>query len=128
MMGSELEQLLKDEAEHELPQSWREVFTQIVAQFVRDDFQLADLPRNLCALVDADLAADMKANVQAYGDSLAPLDESVWDRSVYRWMDGYWQVLVDLSTCSEAVSDLALHCRIEDSNPPRLSVNSIHVP
>ncbi|WP_425504520.1 DUF7668 domain-containing protein [Qipengyuania soli] len=65
----------------------------------------------------------------AYGDELAPLDDATWKRSIYRWMDGYWLVLVDLTTRSEAVSDLALHARLQGANDDfTISVEAVYIP
>jgi len=66
--------------------------------------------------------------VSAYGDRLAPLHASTWDHAVYRWMGGYWQFLVDLTTDSEEVSDLTLHVTLRDAEPPTLEIGSVHVP
>ncbi len=48
-------------------------------------------------------------NRNAYGAPLASWNTATWERSVYRWMDGYWLFLVDLATVDEGVSDLTLH-------------------
>lgn len=78
--------------------------------------------------VDQETADLIAANVIAYGDRLAPLDEATWDHSIYRWMGGYWQALVDLSTVSEPVSDLTLHAKVYDADCSRLKIDSVHVP
>lgn len=43
-------------------------------------------------------------------------------------MDGYWQVLVDLTTAAEPVSDLTLHAKLYEGNGSRLEIDSVHVP
>jgi hypothetical protein len=43
-------------------------------------------------------------------------------------MDGYWQVLVDLTTKGELASDLTLHVRLYEADSPRVVVASVHVP
>jgi hypothetical protein len=43
-------------------------------------------------------------------------------------MDGYWQFLVDLTTAGEKASDLTLHAKLNDGAPPRLEIQSVHVP
>ncbi|WP_425454941.1 DUF7668 domain-containing protein [Hephaestia caeni] len=50
------------------------------------------------------------------------------ERSVYRWLDGYWLFLVDLTTKDEEVSDLTLHAKLADASDARLEVQSVHVP
>lgn len=42
-------------------------------------------------------------------------------------MDGYWQLLVDLSTTREQVSDLTLHAKLYDTEPLTLEIESVHV-
>jgi len=43
-------------------------------------------------------------------------------------MNGYWQLLVDLTTQREQVSDLTLHAKLHDTEPPTLEIESVHVP
>ena len=78
--------------------------------------------------MDAATAERIAENVAAYGEPLASLNDSTWERAVYRWMDGYWQVLVDLSTQAERVSDLTLHAKLHEGQGPRLEICSVHVP
>jgi len=59
-------------------------------------------------------------------DSLAPLSEQTWERSVYRWMDRYWQVAVDLTTTVEPVSDLTLHAKLHEGG--EVEVYGVYVP
>ena len=51
-----------------------------------------------------------------------------WAQRVAVDLNGDWQVLVDLSTHGEPVSDLTLHAKIFEGNDPRLEVYSVHVP
>jgi len=103
---------LMDDAEHLVPELWRAKFAEIAAALAAGDFQLCMSRVEGVEPVDQETADRIAANVAAYGDRLAPLDEATWDRSIYRWMGGYWQVLVDLSTISEPVSDLTLHAKV----------------
>jgi hypothetical protein len=43
-------------------------------------------------------------------------------------MDGYWQMLVDLSTVGEAVSDLALQAKLNEDGGSRLEIECVYVP
>ncbi len=74
------------------------------------------------------MAEFIAEQIAAYGDDLVPLSEAVWQRSIYRWMDGYWEFLIDLSTTRETVSDLALHAKLFDDQYGRIQVWSVHVP
>ena len=120
--------LHKDDAEHPVPEPLRETFRQIADAFVAGDFQLRDHPVAGVRPVDPATAAWMADNIAAYGDTIAPLNEETWERSIYRWTDGYWQMLVDLTTEREPVSDLTLHAKLRDADRPRLEIESVHVP
>jgi hypothetical protein len=120
--------LMKDDGEHPVPEQWRSTFGQVVDAFVAGDFQLSGHPIAGVVPIDPDKAQSIADNILAYGDPLAPLNEETWDRSAYRWMDGYWQVLVDLTTAGEPVSDLALHAKIYEAGESRFEITSVHVP
>jgi hypothetical protein len=120
--------LEKDDAEHQVPKPWRSTFRQIVEAFVAGDFQLRDRRIDDVAPVDAGTAMHIADNISSYGEALAPLDDAVWERSIYRWMDGYWLMLVDPTTAGEAVSDLALHAELHENASLRLRINSVHIP
>ncbi|NYT41840.1 hypothetical protein HZY97_13800 [Sphingomonas sp. R-74633] len=119
--------LARDDDEHPIPPEIHPIFRQIVDAFLAGDWQLDSPGIPGVQPVDAETADWMAANVRDYGSALAPLDAATWQRSVYHWMDGYWDFLVDLSMVDEAVSDLALQARYrEDSG--MFEVRSIYVP
>ena len=121
--------LMKDDAEHPVPEPLRTTFRQIADAFVAGDFQLREHPITGVRPIDPDTAEWIADSVAAYGDTLAPLNEETWKRSIYRWMEGYWEMLVDLTTTSEPVSDLALHAKLyETGNGCVLSVEAVYVP
>lgn len=117
-----------DEGEHSVPELWRPKFKEIAAALAAGDFQLCEARVEGVEPVTRDTADLIAANVKAYGDCLTSLDEATWDRSVYMWMGGYWQVLVDLSTMNEPVSDLTLHAKVYQADCSRLRIDSVHVP
>ena len=118
----------KDNLEHPVPEPWRSTFRQIADAFVAGDFQLRHHTVDGVAPVDPATAERIAENVTVYGEPLAALNDATWERSVYRWMDGYWHLLVDLTTRVEPVSDLTLHARLCDVDGPRLEIDSVHVP
>ncbi len=121
--------LKKDDAEHAVPEALRPTFRQIADALAAGDFQLRTHPIAGVRPVDADTAERIADNISAYGEALAPLNEQTWDRSIYRWMDGYWQILVDLTTSSEPVSDLTLHAKLyEMGDDYALAVDAVYVP
>lgn len=40
---------------------------------------------------------------------------------------GHWQILVDLTTEAQQVSDLTFHAKLYDTEPLTLEVQSVHV-
>lgn len=71
----------------------------------------------------------MARNVDAYGARLASLPEEAWNTSVCQWMVGYWDVLVDLFTIDEGLSDLVLAVRVyEDGVGYSFKIQSVYVP
>ncbi len=120
--------LLRDDDEHEVPLDWRAPFEQIVEAFLQGNFQLSDHPVTRVKSIAPELAEGIVKNLNAYGAPLAPLSNATWERSVYRWMDGYWLFLVDLTTVDEEVSDLTIHAKLPDTPEARLQIESIHVP
>lgn len=118
----------RDDEEHPVPEAFRGVFRQIADAFVRGDLLLRDPPVEGVAEVDPAVAKSIARNILAYGDRLAPLNDATWERSCYRWMDDHWEMLVDLSTAGQAVSDLCLHARVHDTPHLSVEVQSVHVP
>lgn len=118
--------LQKDDAEHPVPERLRSTFRQITDAFVAGDFQLRDHRIDGVKPIDPGTAKWIADNVSAYGETLAPLNEETWNRSVYRWMEGYWQMLVDLTTDSEPVSDLTLHAKLFETG--ELAIEGVYVP
>lgn len=119
--------LAKDDAEHSVPEPWRSKFRRVADAFAAGDFELNDNAIEGVAPVDQALAEFFRESAQSYGDDLAPLNDATWERSIYRWTDGYWLFLVDLTTEQEPVSDLALHAKL-DERTGQLHLESVHVP
>jgi len=124
-----MEALKRDDQEHSVPESLRSLFGSIADAFMRGDYSLRDHRIEGVGPIEPATATAIAENVSAYGDSIAPLDASTWERSCYRWMDGHWQVLVDLTTVREPVSDLTLHADLREvSGPLLIEIRSVHVP
>lgn len=120
--------LAQDDDEHPVPEELRSRFQELVTALVAGDFQLSKHSLSGVAPIEAATARFIQEQISAYGATLAPLSDAVWGRSAYRWMDGHWEFLVDLSTDSEAVSDLALHAKLFGGPAGRIEVWSVHVP
>lgn len=120
--------LAQDDKEHQVPLELRPRFRQVVAAFVAGDFRFERHAIDAVTSIDASTAQFIEEQIAAYGGGLALLSDEVWQRSAYRWMDGYWEFLIDLSTNAEAVSDLALHAKLFGGPSGRIEVWSVHVP
>ena len=120
--------LAQDDEEHPVPEALRPRFRTLVLALVAGDFELSRHELAGISPVDPNTARFIAGQVAAYGDDLAPLRDEVWKRSAYRWIDGHWEFLIDLSTTQEAVSDLALHAKLFDDQDGRIEVWSVHVP
>lgn len=127
-LGKLRSMLQRDDDEHALPSDWRAPFEHIVSAFLAKDFHLFDHPTDRVEPIRPSTAKSIADNITAYGAPLAELNAATWERSIYRWMGGYWQFLVDLITDEEEVSDLTLHARLDDAPTARLKVQSVHVP
>lgn len=120
--------LAQDDKEHPVPEELRPRFRELVAAFVAGDYQLSRHVLDGIAPIDDDTGQFIARQIAAYGGILAPLCDEVWQRSVYLWMDGYWEFLIDLTTTEEPVSDLALLAKLFDDRNGRIEVSSVHVP
>jgi hypothetical protein len=119
--------LARDDVEHAVPSVLHDVLSKVADAFAAGDFLLQVHAIEGVRPIDLATAEWVAKSIAAYGDSLAPLHPSTWNRSIYRWMDGYWQLLVDLSTTREQVSDLTLHAKLYDTEPLTLEIESVHV-
>ena len=114
--------------EYPVPTVWRPTIMQVAAAFADGDFALSAGILNVDRIESSD-SKRFKANVEAYGGVLDLLCEETWKHSVSLWMNGYWDVLVDLCTKEERPSDLALFLKVkEEYEGFRFSICSVHVP
>jgi len=119
----------KDEAnEHPVPIEWRTTFRDIVMRFVRRDYQLTAGVTGVSPVTGA-TATQIADYVDDYGEKLVPLSEETWSSSVAQWMGDRWEVLVDLCTESEGISDLVLHAIVrEDGADYSFEIHMVYVP
>jgi len=120
--------LLQDDDEHLVPPELHAMFNEIADAFAAGDYPLRSHAIAGVGAIDSSTAEAIAESVSAYGDRLASLHSSIWDHAVHRWMDDHWQVLVDLTTERQQVSDLTLHAKLYDTEPRTLEVQSVHVP
>ncbi|WP_298160692.1 hypothetical protein [Brevundimonas sp.] len=126
-MNNEEIALARNDEEHPIPPALRDTFRLVVEAFAAGDFTLRERPVKGVANVDPGTAKFIEQTLATCGDALMPLNEAVWERSCYRWMDGYWSMLVDLSTRRQIVSDMTLHADMQEATRI-MHIRSVHIP
>ena len=117
-----------EEEELPIPTIWRQTFIDIVEAFKQGDFRLKNSIESVHPLTECE-AERIERNIADYGDVLESLPDTVWTTSVYRWMRGHWEVLIDLYTQNEGLSDLVMFVKVTENEMKYwFTVESIHVP
>lgn len=121
--------VIKDEdKELPVPTEWRKPLTDIVACLASAEFSKLPSVAPVIPLTD-EKCLDIESHIRAYGRKLASLPEESWKTSIYRWMGGYRDVLVDLFTVEEGPSDLALSLRVYPGEASyTFQIEWLHVP
>ena len=102
-----------EEEEGLIPHVWRPIFEKIVKAFVEKDYHINTHIPNVNP-VSEDTANQIKEYIEDYGEELIELPETTWDTSVYICYGNYWNVLIDLFTKNEGLSDLVLNAEIRE--------------
>lgn len=129
-MSAKIPEALPSKVETELlvPLAWRPILTQIASCLAVGDYSLNSRPDNV-GPVRPDIAEVIAYQIAEYGDDLTALRDESWERAIYIWMGDHWEILVDLCTQEQGVSDLALFVSVyEDKDTFRFTVDSVHVP
>jgi hypothetical protein len=122
--------LVEKNEEEELPiqHIWRPIFKNIVRAFVNKDYNLSSRVDNVNP-VSNNTAEQIKEYMEDYGEELVDLPEETWETSAYICYGDYWNVLIDLFTKSEGLSDLVLNVEVrEKDNNYVVDINWIYVP
>tara|TARA_B100001173_G_C15517298_1_gene349748 strand:- start:100 stop:480 length:381 start_codon:yes stop_codon:yes gene_type:complete len=117
-----------EEEEGPIPHVWRPIFKDIVKAFVNKDYNLSSGIKNVNT-VSKSTAKQIKEYIEDYGEELIELPEETWESSVYICYGDYWNILIDLFTKGEGLSDLALKAEvIEKDNNYVVDINLVYVP
>ena len=117
-----------EEDELPIPHMWRPIFKAIVNAFVKQDYNLNDGIKNISS-VSNETAEQIKEYIEDYGEELIELPEGIWDTSVYICYGDYWNVLIDLYTKNEGLSDLILNAEVRESDEGYVvDINLVYVP
>ncbi|OYU52215.1 MAG: hypothetical protein CFE27_08335 [Alphaproteobacteria bacterium PA1] len=102
-----------EKGELPIPVEWRSIIYEIVEDIRNRDLRCREVLG--CEIkVDPAGVDYIYRNVESYGDLLTRLSSKAWERSCYTWMGGHWELIVDLCTVTEGVSDLALFLDVRD--------------
>lgn len=102
-----------EEEELPIPHLWRPTFKAIVSAFVKQDYGLSAGVKNVSP-VSVNTAEQIKEYIEDYGEELIELPNEAWDTSVYICYRNYWNVLIDLFTKEEGLSDLVLNAEVRE--------------
>jgi hypothetical protein len=116
-----------EDQELPVPTEWRKPLADIVECLASGEFsKLSSLPA--VSLEGGWGWQAIETYIRDYGCTLTSLPEESWRTSIYLWMGGYWEVLVDLFTVEEGRSDLALFVRAHPRKGSYIfQIMSVHV-
>ena len=125
---NEIEVEKNEEEELPIPHIWRPTFKAIVSAFIKKDYKLCNEIKNVNTISDK-TAEQIKEYIEDYGEELIELPNDTWDSSVYIYYGNYWNILIDLYTKDEGLSDLVLNTEIrEDNNEYIFDVKLVYIP
>ena len=117
-----------EEEELPIPHLWRPTFKAIVSTFVRKDYGLSSGIKNVSPVSES-TTEQIKEYIEDYGEVLVELPDETWDTSVYICYGNYWNVLIDLYTEGEGLSDLVLNAEVrENNNEYQFDIRLVYVP
>ena len=117
-----------EENELPIPHIWRPIFKEIINAFVKGDYNLSSEIKNVNPISN-ETAEQIKEYVEDYGEELVELPNETWNSSVYIYYGDYWNVLIDLYTKEEGLSDLVLNAEIrENNNEYSIDIQLVYVP
>lgn len=127
-MSNHIVSIEDEHASHPIATNWRPILTEVVDRFIKGDFSLSS-PISGVLPVGPDVARQNKGYVTEYGQQLVKLSNEVWSTSCAQWMGKHWDIIIDLCTATEGVSDLVLTGKVANVNgKPVFTVGLIYVP
>ena len=120
--------IMCEDEELPVPTEWRKPLAEMVECLASGKLsKLPSLPA--VTLRTEDVCRDIENYIRAYGRKLTNLPKESWRTSIYLWMNGYWEILVDLFTVEEGCSDLVLFVRVHPKEGSYIfQIESVHVP
>lgn len=117
----------KKSQELPIPHVWREPIRGLVHCIISKNYdQLSKNPS--FELPSKEKIYSIEYNIDSYNEVIVGVTEWSWSRSVYMWMDGYWEIIVDIAGES-GPSDLSIFLRAYENRGQYLfRIESVHVP
>jgi hypothetical protein len=114
--------------QREVATAWRGTLGEVVRAFAAGDYALKrGVP--FVEPVSPRAVRQIESYLKEYGETLVELPPETWQTSVSQWMEGYWDVLVDLWTAESGASDLVLSARIFERGAEfRFEIHGVYVP
>jgi hypothetical protein len=113
--------------QHPVPTAWRQRLEEVVQALVDGDYRLDRGVPGVLPVSDG-VAKQIQSFLGDHGEALDALPDDTWSSSAAQWMEGHWDVLVDLWTRS-GPSDLALSARVyEEGDDFVVEVSGVYVP
>ncbi len=102
-----------EEEELPIPLIWRHTLKSIVNAFVIKDYKLIESIDKVSPISN-DTAKQIENYIKDYGEELISLPEETWNSSRYIYCGNYWNILIDLYTENEGISDLCLNVEVKE--------------
>ncbi len=125
---SSISKVEKDESsELPIPLVWRPDLVKIVEYLISKDRTSIDSV-DFTPISKKEFAY-LDQTISLYGCTLISLPNESWHTSFYRWMNGFWELWIDLFSLEEGASDLVLVVKVfENDDSYRFEFQSLHVP
>lgn len=122
-------EVTKDEDNQQfIPSIWRPIFCNIIKSFVARDYKISHGLENVMP-ISSETSNQIEEYIDDYGEKLIELSDETWESSVCIWMGNRWDVLIDLWTEAEGMSDLALKAQVTESDSDYIvNVDMVYVP
>ena len=117
-----------EENELPIPHIWRPSVEAMRKAGGNKDYKLSSEIKNVNPISN-EVAEQIKEYIEDYGEELIELPNETWNSSVYIYYGEYWNVLIDLYTKEEGLSDLVLNAEIrENNNEYLIDIMLIYIP
>ena len=127
-MTTDIPVVYDEETASQVPTIWRETLIRIVEAFKNNDLAAINHIKGV-QNIELEHLHEIAENITDYGETLVSLPDETWETSQALWMGFRWDVILDLFTEREGLSDLILSIRVfETDGVFEYSIQDIYVP